>query len=897
MIKRASCKSITTTTPIKASTSAITAHTTQLSTSLSDLLPPSTKSLWDNDVCVLLSPDWEIINNVAVTNKVGASLWIRVRNSTAVGPVFSSTHYGTTGRDSQIIKVRPGLMAYRQFTTPDTRDAATFTSFDPQLSTTGASIVSPSSTDVMIEFITRHVGSVYGGTSGSESMLLPNEGGVECGLFWAISGFVASSGTTFEPIEWPQLPFEWSTFSDSNAEARVVAATGDETITVEEPRGSLLTGQDGVSSVTWNAVGVTANWPWLLKDYICKRLNRRPSCIWNAHGGAWQSGEMATNYREIWTEDIWPGLYGNPSTRLFKRRNSDAGWRAVGDRVTLGTFAPKLWLHTSFLNDVLRASLASALGTVTDTFSGAAIKDSTGKRAGSAGVIQKILDELPSTKILAIIGPATDDGASSGSFVSNTIANIWAALTGNDSAYFRFGSGEADSATGLAIKLSDYAATTGLSTGISYLHFTENENALVFDAIKSTVESWLHTALGIVFVDSVNGSNANAGTFSAPKQTIAGAGTSWSILALKRGSTFAETMTVGTSGTSGSPKVICAYGTSGANPIVYGGLGARNCATITARSYLTFNAIDFAGGIVGVEFATSANEIKFYDCNFYSNFSHGVSASVTGSGNVFERCTVYSNVGDGIAIASSISVTLRRCTVRNNTGNGVSIAGTATITDERSCVRNNSGNAYNVTAGTANLRNVQLATSTTGIAALGAALYATGGTVSALNCLIYNAAEGTAQYAISATGTSLLTAINCIIAGYNNDNSAYVRVGSTGVSGNVASMTNNVHDNYAGIGTTALKYVVWSGVGQPAVYAFAQWSALTNTSGATIESGSVNADAKLTASPLGGNYAALPLTGSAADNVGANLTATFSNDWRNKTRASSGSWDAGPWII
>lgn len=885
--------------PLVGVTAATAAHTTLTTTTIAALLPPSTKALWDNDSRIVAEPSWEYSGGVLFTGDVGVSLLVRVRNCTSLGLVASSSLYSTTGRDDQTISVVPGLMAYRMFTTPDERDAATWTTVHPSLSAAGFNVCAPTEDDQYVEIITRHITNVWGGTAGTDNMLTDGEGGTEAGQFWAFSAFCHNTGATFECVEWPQLPLEWVTFSDSNAEARVVAADDETPVTYPEPRAALLSGLDTITTQPWSADGITACWPWRLRNALAAKLNRRAVSVWNAKGGAWQGGEMASDFRAIWTggtAPIWAGLCGNPSTRYKKRRNSDTGWNDAGDRVTLGGYSPKVWLLTSFINDMLRARLADELGTVTDTFSGSDIKDTVGKRASSTGIVQKILDDFPLTKILAILGPSTDAASSTATWTSTTLTNVWAALTGTDSAYFRFGSGQADSTTGLALRLSDYAATTGLPTDLSYLHFTAEEHSAVLSAIQSTVETWAFTALGVVFVDSVAGSNSNAGTYSAPKQTIAGAGTSWSVLALKRGSVFTETATFAVSGSSGNPKVVTSYGESGARPIISGANGgtpgARNCATITGRSYLDIHGIDFAGGIVGVSMATSASNVRFFDCKAYLNTSHGWQWNCTGSSNLMERCHSFSNGDEGVVVTSSVSLTSRRCTIYENAGNGVAVASTATWLDERSYIYGNTSDDVGVSGGTVTMRSSVIATASVPVF-LGAAVQATAGTVTLQNCTIFNSTDSVGAYGVAATGTSLLTMRGCLVSGANRDIGPWIRAGSTGVSGNLVSMTNNAYDDFNGAAASDSKFVVWSGVGQPSAYTFTTWSALTNTSAAAIESGSVYDDLDLNGDPLLDLFGAEPSATSAARSVGVNLTATFAYDLRNKTRPTSGAWTAG----
>lgn len=886
-------------TPIPGVTDATSTHTTLTTVTVASLLPPSTKNLWENDARILMDPTWSYESGNLICNSVNASIYVRVRKGETLGIIFPSTLYGTTGRDSQPIICRPGVMRYRQFTTPDTRDAATWTDFIPQVGSAGGFVCVPASTDTIIEFQTKNRPDIMGCTSGADSMALASEGATEPFLGWVISGFTTNAETKFESIEWPQLPFEHSLFSDSNDDDSVQYATGDTPITRNEPRGALLTGVDHVDSTTWNKAGTPVMFGPRVMAFILSRLNRRGVSVWNAHGGAWQAGEMAQDFRNVWeagSPPTWQYLYGNPSTRLFKRRNADTSWTNSSDRVTLGEFIPKLSAIRSFINDALRSKLATDLGTVTDTFNGSTLKDSVGKRAGSVGIIQQILDQFPNTKVWATLGPILDAEASTVTWTSTVAANVWAALTGTDAAYFRFGSGQADALTGLALRLSDYFATTGIPNDLSRTHFTATEHGLVFDAISGIVEAWLHTALDMIFVDQVAGLDANPGTMALPKKTIAACNGLGTILCHKRGSVF-----TGETATWTGYTTACTYGTSGANPIIYGGtggtLGTRNCATLTARSAMTIHGIDFAGGIVGLSLATSANTVKVFDCNFYLNTSHGISANCTGSGNVFERCSSYLNAGDGISAASSFAFTSRRCNIYSNTLNGVTLGGTSSMVDERSFIRDNQssttgGDVY-VNGGTLTARNTVFATKVVPIL-LNASVFMASGATTLQNCTLYNTGDQIGVYCLHAAG-GLLTWKNCLFAGNNNVNAVYVRVQSTGASGQIVAATNNVYDNYDGAGVTDIKFVVNSPF---SVNTFDEWKLLTNRSGAAIESGSSYAFTNLTIEASGTTALAdvfnmEPQTTSAARSAGTNLTGTFANDFRQATRPASGAWTAG----
>ena len=877
-------------------------------TSVADLMPPDTKALWDNDVCLLVGPSARYSNGCIVSAAIGEPIIVRVKNGTRAGLVFSDAFYDRYNHDSERMAVVPGLFAVRQYSTPDERALATWTEFQPVVNDCGMTVIDITGSDVYVEFVQKHVTWIRGATTAAESMYLKTEGGVENGLVTAISGVVTNEDATLEPVEWPQMPFEYGEFSDSNAQARTVAENGEPEITMTEPAYVLVNIGSTVATGTWARTGVLAQWPYLVSNALADRIGRRPALFRNSFGGRWQGGEMAEDFLDVYRA-YWPHPFPNPSEGWDRPGTLATSVLDAANRITLGQYKPKIFGLYSFVNDALRAAKAYALnqitpGSVTDTFSGSAIKDSVGKKAGSVGLMQQIVDALPSTMILAILGPMTDADVAS-TWPSTTFTKIWEAITGTDSAYYRCGSGQADANKGLALRLSDYIGSTGIPNDLSVLHFTATQHAAIYNAIFSIIESWVHTQLGFVFVDSVNGNDSNAGTIAAPKKTLSGAGTSWSSLFMKCGSIFAELATFATSGTSGAPKFIGAYGT-GDPPIIYGGLGARNCATITGRSYLTFNRIHFAGGIVGVSLATSATGISFYDCAMYSNTSHGVSIGVTGSTNLFERCAIYSNGADGINSASSVSFTTRRCDIHDNAVEGVSNNGTATWIDERSVIRKNGQDQVLMTGGTISLRCSQLVMAdnpsipSVSPAVFAACVRANAGTATLYNVLFDNRTVGNPSYCLSMTGTSRFTEKNCIWTGSNSETAPFLRIEAFGASGNCDAMSNCAADDFDGAGVTTLKYVIWAngaGVETAVALDFAGLQARTDRSGNQINANGVEGHIGLGADPATDPFGAVPDETSVCIGAGTNLSGTFGFDWRNRKRPTSGSWDIGPWRL
>ncbi len=876
------------------------------------------------------------LGNVLVTNHAYAPLIGRVRNCSRLSIQLDDSIYGITGHKrenhySKNIVPRPPDCGFAIETTMPAL-AASFV--DPAVITPSISTLTPLAMDLdptvdhYFAFTPVNTADIVNGTSQVSSMKYVSEGGAEGMLALGIIGFVTNAGATFEVVDWPTVEFPMLDLGDSNDDGHLEPEAGDETTTRNEPRNSLQTLSASVDSHTWAKKGVLGQFLYRTWTYVARNLGMRLAPCWAAFGGRWQAGVMDADWKALWTggvDALWPDLFENLSPSAWRKLgNSDTDIDDAGNVIGGARFLSQI-LNVSIgshTNDQLRDQLGATLralpaySTLADVFDGSAVKDSLGKKAGAAGLVAKILAAIPNTTIFSHFGPQTDAGLASapGGRATTTKASMKAAMTGVDANYYRMAPGQADASFGLCLDVADAAISTLTNNGTK-LHFNKTDHAAIFNWMKDQVQLWYHTAVGAVFVDSVGGSDSNAGTYAAPKKTIAAAGSSWKWLCLKAGSVFTEKLTIPASGASSSvPLRILTYG-EGAQAIISGSAGARDCVLATARSDVWFQNIHLDGGIVGLNLATSATRIKLSNVTISNCTSHGISASVTGSGNVLESCTIHHNAGTGVSLASSVAFTTYRNNIYAN-AHGIQAAGTVTFTGYADWIHGNIGNQFYstvTTGGAVILRNAVLVASAAtlgGVAEpttsliVAACFYCTGTSNTLQHCLLVNgAAPGTIVYAICAvTSAARITWENCAITGTNDPLVPYVRVEAVGATGSIVAARNNVYDDHEGTAATDVKFVRWASGTNPGTNSFpdsfAAWQANLNRSSAAIENASVfdsllmlGNETDLDSDPALGR----PAVGSAATGIAVNLTGTFSNDYKNRTRPTTS--DVGAFII
>jgi len=151
------------------------------------------------------------------------------------------------------------------------------------------------------------------------------------------------------------------------------------------------------------------------------------------------------------------------------------------------------------------------------------------------------------------------------------------------------------------------------------------------------------SASGSYYVDSVNGNDGNAGTQSAPWQSLSRANAQvlapGDSLFLKRGSSWsAQALLVPENGTASNRITVDAYG-SGASPLIS---GASNCAYVSG-DYVTVRNLTLDDcSWAGIQFAAEAS-FGLAELNTVSHNAAGVHVATGSSDNTIQKNTVVNN--------------------------------------------------------------------------------------------------------------------------------------------------------------------------------------------------------------------------------------------------------------
>ena len=143
-----------------------------------------------------------------------------------------------------------------------------------------------------------------------------------------------------------------------------------------------------------------------------------------------------------------------------------------------------------------------------------------------------------------------------------------------------------------------------------------------------------------------------------------------------KGNTWAEALTIPSSGTSGSPIVFSSYG-SGAMPIITGSDSRDYCISTNNKSYITIDGLNLVHALG-------------------SNYDYGALkiGTATVVGIVIKNCTIENNRKTGIALAASssaLSIKIDSCIVRNNGMFGILNSGDFTTGQISNCQINGNG--------------------------------------------------------------------------------------------------------------------------------------------------------------------------------------------------------------
>jgi len=834
------------------------------------------------DAQVVLSPAYDrTADGTFVTNSPNNPATIRLRAATLALAVYRNARMSARNANGEEWRPRLGYVAMRRFTSFAAKGDPTIarpSMHDADVGSCGFSGLD--GTTALYEWTPCTPGDGENCTTKMESMVLPEHAGSEHGMYWELAGFVTNREAVFDLVSISRFRLREKQDGDSNSPGGYLEPeSGSTNFNLRQARNGVL-GQPA-SDIPYDVRGSTRQWPTLLMDEYASTRGFDRDVNSAAHGGRFQ-GIMGPNTRASLSAQFWTNLYLDVIDTLDKPFHQSTPWTS-GAHWSGGAWRPHVWLLGSAKNDWLRRAfeIAGAFGAAGEEYFGGATY-----QGGIKATLDALLALCPDTAVLAHTSAEIDGGG------VDTYARFKAACIagGADGRAFQDGSTPgAEGATGLYLSLQRDGAAAGLPTNMSTapLHWTATQHAALVSAVKALVFSWLDAALGIKFVDSAT-AGGGTGTFAAPFNTIAAAGSSWTMLALK--GTFAEKLTLGASGTAGKPKVVYSYsGTA----VISGGAGARDCIDTGGHSNVWIHGVDLSGGIVGLKIASGtgvrASHVLAHGCT-----SHGI--SIAGGTVTLETCDGYSNAGQGLDVSGAASVTGRRNTWRQNTGSGVRVSGTAVVLEDGVHVHSNTDYGYRASAGTATLRNSKVAVGTAP-AAFNSATMADGGTLLLENCLLHNGSADPAviTYLVRATGSGRVGWENCIFQKATNDLATFVWVDAVGASGNITKAKNTAHLNSG----QPLKYAVGPTLIGAATYDYAGWRALTDRSGVQLDVGSAHGATGLSVTPSSDVLTDRPTaaTASIARNLGTNLSASFTRDFLRRTRPASGAWDAGPWIF
>lgn len=200
--------------------------------------------------------------------------------------------------------------------------------------------------------------------------------------------------------------------------------------------------------------------------------------------------------------------------------------------------------------------------------------------------------------------------------------------------------------------------------------------------------------MAIYYVDSINGSDGNAGTSAALAKATLNAVEDLPVAAgdtvkVRPGSTFRELLTIDVSGSSGNPITYEVDGAPWGDPAngyarITGSdddiaLTRANCITATSRNYRTFRGFLFDGSSSNlVTLITSCSNWIFDKCYFMAYAASGslLSFAGTGTNNEVKNCFFWGNNSANIIFTHSSTVN----DTANLVDNCILIGGSSSIT-------------------------------------------------------------------------------------------------------------------------------------------------------------------------------------------------------------------------
>lgn len=845
-----------------------------------------------DDTQVVLSDGWHrTADGTYVTNSPENRIIVHVRNSSTVRVLFRGSLFSSVASNGEPLRPRLGMVGQRQFTSFASKGA--LLPVRPVLHAADVGACGFNGLDgTATHFEWQPVGppDAEGGSTALESMVLPEDyPSGEFGMFWELAGFVVSANAEFLPVEITLQSLAEDHYGDSNCGGGYLQPqTGSVEMRLKQVRSGVL--GLGVTTETYDERCSIDQWPRLLMDEYCstRRLDR--DVVAFLHGGAWQ-GVMGPAKRASIVANIWPNPYLDTIDRLCSTFHAGPPYTS-GSHWAGGTRRARLIFVGSGKNDWIQRAFEISAG-VENYFGGTTYRD------GIKALLDALIALNPAneTAILAHTSAEVDTGA------IDTYARFKEACVSGGATGRSFQDGAtagAEGSVGLYLSLARDAAAAGLPTAVigNPLHWTSTQHTALKEAVKALVFSWLDTALGLVFVDSAAGSGGS-GTYAAPYNTLAAAGSSWKMLAIK--GTFNEKLTLAASGSSTLSRIVYAWG---ATAVIDGGSGARDCIDTGGQSNVRIFGVELRNGILGAK-VSSGTGVVFYRASVHGCTSHGF--GISGGAVSVQQCQSYSNAGSGLSASGSATVTSVRNRIYSNSGLGIVWAGSATVVDSFSHIYENSQHGVGSAAsasGSGTFRNSKIGlrdiTSGTVGVDLWAAAYVESGTLVLQNCSLHsgNSNGAITSYCIRATSTGIVTYENCVLNCADVAFATYVWVTAVGASGNIQRARNNAYqERTSGSG---FKFAVGPTLVGSTIHTFATWSALLARDATLLE---VNGgfgdigqpDSTPASEPLDDRPSSA--TTSIARGLGVNLTSTFTTDFHRRTRPSTGAWDSGVFIL
>lgn len=817
-------------------------------------------------------------------------LRIKLRRATHAMICYALAGTNALSADGFPLRLRPGHVAQRSYVNPANPGSPTVVrptyNGDDEAGSCGFGDLA--SGTYYFEWDPCGVPDGEGATSALDSQATDGD---EPGMWWKVVGFVTNPEAEFDVVDRAGVPLEEVSIQDSNDGAYLQPQVGSTTYPLREVRAALVA--DDLTTEDFDERGALDQFGHTMaEEYATTRGFVRSQCTMS-HGARPQSA-WGSNTRAWITANLWRRMYPDTVDSLTTPTIGGVSWLDPAHwsrRLDADPFDAKFFRGGSGTNDWVRRlqEIAGRFG-ANSVEPHDAVFDGATLQANVKALLDAIISTFARAAVLFHTSTQVDVTGVS------TFAMFEAACCAgspNGRAFQNDTTPGAEGLRGLYVKLSRYAAQTGISTLFTApLHYTATQHAAIKDAIKVVVFPWLDAALGVVFVSKSTGNDGNAGTYASQKKTITAAlaVSTWKYVSIEA-DTYFEKITINKSGSSTLDRVtLMARGA-----VTINGSGIRDGIDTSTRSHVLVRGIDFVNVVNGWTHS-SGSGIVFHDCEIAGASTTG--ALITG-GTVSARRVRVSNspAAVGFSFSGTATVATRRCDL-SGCAYGVKAFGSAVHVDYGSVIHDNvTHEVWSTGSASTTLRNGKVAVGTQPVNNLHAAIYVDGsGTAVVENGLIYNgnADGGLVSYAIHADSDGARVAWRNVVFGKaDNDLAVKVWVKNAGATGNIVEGVGSEHHDSG----QPFQYAVGSTSAAPQFatpMSFATWQLLQDRSLRAVDSGSIEHDTRVACEPSDDVPDSAPGNG-VRNAIGANLTSSYSVDYFARLRESTGPWYAGPW--